>query len=49
MTVKRTELGVGGIGMGVEVDQRQPSPAHVVGHASGVGKSDRMVASQHHR
>ena len=47
--VQRAELGVAGVGMGVEVDHRHPAPAHVPGHAGGVREGDRVVAAEDHR
>ncbi len=49
MPVERTELGVGGVCVGVEVDEGQPPPTDLMGDAGGVGKCDGMVASEHHR
>ena len=47
--VQRAELGVAGVGVRVEVDQRHPAPAHVPGHAGRVGERDRVVAAEDHR
>jgi len=44
VAVERPELGVGGVGVGVEVDHRDASPPDVAGHSGHVGQSDGVVA-----
>jgi hypothetical protein len=43
------EVGLGGVGVGVEVDHRHPPEAVVAGHPGDVGQGDGVVAAQHHR
>ncbi len=48
MAHQRAQLGVAGVGVGIEVDHRQPAPADMVGHAGGVGEGNGVVAAQDH-
>jgi hypothetical protein len=43
------ELGVAGVGVGVEVDHRHPAGVVPAGHPGDVGQGDGVVATQHHR
>ena len=47
--VQRTELAVAGVGVGIEVDDRDPPPSHVMGHARDVGQGDGVIAAQNDR
>ena len=47
--VQRAELDVAGVGVGVEVDHRDPAEAEVPRDAGGVGEGDRVVAAEHER
>ena len=49
VAVERAELDVAGVGVGVEVDHRDPAEAEVPGDAGGVREGDRVVAAEHQR
>ena len=46
VTEQRAELGVPGVGVGIEMDDRDPAPAHVPGDPRHVGEGDRVVAAE---
>jgi len=46
--VERTELRVAGVGVGVEVDDRDPSPTDVAGDTGHIGQGDRVITAEHH-
>jgi hypothetical protein len=46
---QRAELGVAGVGVGVEVDHRDPPEAVVARDPGHVGQRDGVVAAEHHR
>ena len=49
VAVERAELDVAGVGVGVEVDHRDPAVPEVTGDAGGVRQRDRVVAAEHQR
>ena len=49
MADQRPELGVAGVGVGVEMDDRDAAPAHVAGDPGDVRPGDGVVAPEDHR
>ena len=49
VAVERPELDVAGVGVGVEVDHRDPAVAEVPRHPRRIGQRDGVVAAEHER
>ncbi len=46
---QRPELGVAGVGVGIEVDHRDPPGAQVLRHPGGIGPGDRVITAEDQR
>ena len=49
VTDQRPELGVAGVGVGVEMDDGHAAPAHVAGDPGDVGPGDGVISPEDHR